>query len=330
MTSSTSHAPLRISKLAGRYLIFDIDDVMYLRRNHNMCSVFTGTTPQNPQQNVFMGLPLELMPEEVKVLVDKHVAYVADDAAFHPARLASLDAPSRQAYLQTLKDEGRAAYQEFVDQQRRKPKPSQVKAKNKKSEPSSSTESPRKGTEDEEEASLFDSSPAPTPADPTPKPEAEPEGYAVTHTTSSLLLTQQPPHQQPITSPIPSPAIEVPASYPLYAHLQHKGYYMMPGLRFGCDYNVYPGDPLRFHSHFQATHHGWEEEITMLDIVAGGRLGTGVKKGYLLGGAVSETHTEHIDGNDTGRGVDITASHGKGGDGTIPHVRTFCIEWAGM
>jgi len=47
---------------------------------------------------------------------------------------------------------------------------------------------------------------------------------------------------------------------------------MTPGLRFGCHYTVYPGDPLRFHSHFLATGADWDEEFDLLDIVGGGRL----------------------------------------------------------
>jgi tRNA-splicing endonuclease subunit Sen34 len=81
----------------------------------------------------------------------------------------------------------------------------------------------------------------------------------------------------------------------------------MPGLRFGCDYNVYPGDPLRFHSHFSATSYGWDEEFSMIDLIGGGRLGTRVKKSFLIGGE------------------DLDAEPDKGAA-----VRTFCIEWGGM
>jgi tRNA-splicing endonuclease subunit Sen34 len=45
-----------------------------------------------------------------------------------------------------------------------------------------------------------------------------------------------------------------------------------------------------------------------MDLVGGGRLGTGVKKGFLLGGV------EDRDGGDK-----------EDGD-----VRTFCVEWGGM
>ena len=44
----------------------------------------------------------------------------------------------------------------------------------------------------------------------------------------------------------------------------------------------------------------------MTEIVGGGRLGTSVKKGFMLGGKVEDG----TDGPDT--------------------VRTFCFEWAGM
>ncbi|KAI1498164.1 SEN34 subunit of tRNA-splicing endonuclease [Biscogniauxia marginata] len=355
--SSTGRAPVRISKVAGRYLLFDIDDIMYLRRHHNICSVFVGTTPQNPQQNIFMGLPVELMPEEAQVLVDKKVAYIFDDAAFHPARLASLDESTRRAYLQSLKNEGRMAALAAEESKKQfMPKVKQGKKKNKAPKEyvlfsEDAIEQEKGSTEDkeEEDSSLFDSAPAPR----TPKPEAaipaaaEIEAFIVTPTTTStMLLTPTAPHpppsppsesETPTLANLPPSSFAVgavenlPPSYPLYAHLQDKGYYMMPGLRFGCDYNVYPGDPLRFHSHFQAAHVGWDEEISMLDVVTGGRLGTNVKKGYLLGGAVTPTTTTSSESSRTND--DDNADSGTSStDAVTPAlpVRTFCVEWAAM
>ncbi|KAI1336024.1 SEN34 subunit of tRNA-splicing endonuclease [Xylariaceae sp. FL0016] len=362
MASAADRPFLRISKVAGRYLLFDIDDVMYLRRTHNICSVFVGTIPQNPSQNTFMGLPLELMPEEAQVLVNKKVAYVVDDAAFHVSRLTSMDVAARKAYLQPLKHEGKQAQLAIMEENKR----AQVARQHGKSEKSKrrrkagASEEPESSTtdsstptttasldpgtslkEDEEEVSLFDSSPIPRKPPNAPHAGAVPpvQSLLVTPTTSSLL-THPPPSASPPDTPSPAPVpeptapVELPPSYPLYAHLQDRGYYMMPGLRFGCDYNVYPGDPLRFHSHFQATHYGWEDEISMLDLVGGGRLGTNVKKGYLIGGAVGATDVSSGDGNGSGSGIagDDVSERGKGsGDGSLgPPVRTFCIEWAGI
>jgi len=324
---------IRIVKVAGRYLLFDIDDVMYLRRNHNICSVFVGTIPQNPQQNVFMGLPLELMPEEAQVLVDKGLAYVADDGTFHPARLAAFDEESRKAYIQSLKNQGKMMQMAALESSKRnKPRVNEGKSKKNKKEGKDSQNASNIGsvvgetTERKEDISLFDSVPAPP--KPSNKPSDEVEGYALTPTTSSFLL---PASFSLEVVAEQSANVDVPVSYPLFAHLHDKGYYMMPGLRFGCDYNVYPGDPLRFHSHFAAVHFGWDEEITMLDLVGGGRLATSVKKGYLFGGAVADKSTvgDSKDNQGVPLGEHAERPEQRGGS-VAPPVRAFCLEWAGM
>ena len=110
------------------------------------------------------------------------------------------------------------------------------------------------------------------------------------------------------------------SSYALFEHLHRLGYFMTPGLRFGCQYSVYPGDPLRFHSHFLATDLDWDEDVDLLDIIGGGRLSTGVKKGWMIGGV--EPAKKADDDDNDGRAIETgKASHG---------VRTFCIEWGGM
>ncbi|KAI1302759.1 SEN34 subunit of tRNA-splicing endonuclease [Xylaria venustula] len=326
--SSNNRPLVRISKVAGRYMLFDIDDVMYLRRNHNICSVFVGTIPQNPQQNLFMGLPLELMPEEAQVLVDMKVAYVVDDANFHPSQLATFDETSRRAYVQLLNNEGKKMQMAVIESQNQnRPKFQEGKSKRKKKkqteepERSSAKDKGSDGIDADESSSLFDSTS--TPGKPTNKLPGEVEGYILTPTTSSFLSPSLRPEADS------SAVVDVPVSYPLFAHLHDKGYYMMPGLRFGCDYNVYPGDPLRFHSHFAGVHIGWDEEITIMDLVGGGRLGTSVKKGYLIGGAVANGAEVKEDGHDISQDEKHHQPIIRGGP-VAPPVRTFCLEWAGM
>lgn len=45
-------------------------DIATLRSKHRICGVLTGTLPHLSQQNVFLGVPLVLMPEEVVLLVE--------------------------------------------------------------------------------------------------------------------------------------------------------------------------------------------------------------------------------------------------------------------
>lgn len=306
--------PIPISLIAGRYLLFDVNVVTYLRSTHHICGSLIGTIPQNPQQNVFLGLPVELMPEEAKLLVQKEVAYVVDDHAWHKSFHTS-DGVDRQKYLESLRATGVKARKAAQHNARKSSEKALAKiararaaAKAEASieegssiiietdvtDTSMDTSSTVDG--DSTEASLFgESSKAPsTFAFKTTAP------YAVTPTTT------YPPSSLP-QNPIPPSDPPVPSSYALFAHLHSLDYFIMPGLRFGCDFNVYPGDPLRFHSHFLATSYDFDQDIPMLDIIGGGRLGTAVKKGFLIGG------------------LDTDPEEGK-----EDNVRTFCIEWGGM
>ena len=86
----------------------------------------------------------------------------------------------------------------------------------------------------------------------------------------------------------------------VYEYLNQAGYWMTPGLRFGCEFTAYPGDPLRYHSHFMVHVEKEDEEIDMLTLVGGGRVATQTRKGWMLAG--------QVDGQ----------------------VRVFSIEWAGF
>jgi len=71
----------------------------------------------------------------------------------------------------------------------------------------------------------------------------------------------------------------------VFRDLWEKGYYMGGGSKFGGDWLVYPGDPLRYHSHFAATVQvSPSAPLRPMEIVAHGRLGTATKKAHLLCG----------------------------------------------
>ncbi|KAM3424175.1 hypothetical protein BST61_g11282 [Cercospora zeina] len=103
--------PIPIFKLAHRYVLYDANHVTYLRREHNISGVLMGTLPQASQQNVFLGLPLELMPEEARLLVEQNVAYIVDDTAEHKRNFlgSGLSEEERRAYQAALRKQGQAA-----------------------------------------------------------------------------------------------------------------------------------------------------------------------------------------------------------------------------
>lgn len=50
-------------------------DITTLRSQHHICGILTGTLPHLSQQNVFLGVPLILMPEEAVLLVENGINY---------------------------------------------------------------------------------------------------------------------------------------------------------------------------------------------------------------------------------------------------------------
>jgi tRNA-splicing endonuclease subunit Sen34 len=347
--------------------------------------VLVGTIPNLSQQNVFLGVPLELMPEEARVLVERGAAYVVDDADVHQKNFMEMSREERLKYMEDMDSRGDdVAKEQQAQAERRKDRALKEKglrrevleqasaATDEKFQAGDSTvtssglgfimkgsnfsdasEEQSEGSEDEsttteddplpvddssvassglgfimkgsnfsdswvqvkapkidssaaEDVSLFEPAPTPAPASPSPAasvPASTAKGvpvqkHFVTPTTSYPPL---PTPSQDAALPLPS----VPDSYPLFRYLHSKGYYHMPGLRFGCHYNVYPGDPLRYHSHFAATGLRWDQKFDLLDVVGGGRLGTGTKKAYMIGGEDPEVE-----------------------DGES--VRAFSVEWAAL
>ena len=292
--------PIHIPMVAGRYLLFDIDVVTYLRRTHHICGTFIGSIPQIPQQNVFLGLPVELMPEEARLLVLKGVAHIVDDFAWHKERFNTFEGADRAKYFESLKSEGfKARRSAEAISQHKKQNALAKQAVRKSREHSSGGVVVKVPIDDGDLKSLFSYERPESPsASSLSMPDDKPYAITPTASYSASFLTPNPNEEAEPRAP---------SSYPLFTHLHSKGYFVMPGLRFGCDYNVYPGDPLRFHSHFAAVSYNWDEELALVDLIGGGRLGTRVKKAFLIGGKDLNTKAEDSDG-----------------------MRTFSIEWGGM
>lgn len=299
-SSTASDGPVRISQIAGRYLVFDQAAVARLRRQQNINGLLVGTTPQQPTQNIFLGLPIEIRPEEAGALVSAGAAFVVDDAAAH--RDALLTHSGKQvgtnAYVEALRRQKDVAQRALAEQKAQKAaeaaskhKQSRSKAKPKvKSGDDTVTQS------GDGETSIFEGE-APQKRQNTHNVDNAPKNLAVTPTSSEELVCANLFEQHTVSN--------VPDG-PLCRFLQRTGYFMTPGLRFGSQYSVYPGDPLRFHAHFMANEYAWTEPIPSLEIVEGGRLATAVKKAFLIGG-----------------------KNPDGADGE-EDVRTFSIEWAAM
>lgn len=319
----------RISQKVERYFLYSADIITWLRREHHILGVLIGTLAQIPQQNVFLGIPLELQPEEARLLVEEGLAYIVDDLQWHSKRYSEMTREEREAYKANLRHEGEKLAkanlkesQKRSEQALRKRQQQQQRHSRGESEKADldSAATPTDAEGLPEEDCLF-GVPQPRTAFPSPSlsqtSSKDVIPFSIIPSTSQSLL---PP--SPTTTKQGLPTVN-PASYALFKHLYKEGYFLSPGLRFGCQFLVYPGDPLRFHSHFLAVGADWDEDIDLLDMVGGGRLGTGVKKSWLIGGPCSS--------GVQGQGTEIWEQGEKDDVAeTGAEARAFCIEWGGM
>ena len=321
----------RISSSVERYMLYDINSITWLRKTQHILGVLIGTLPQIPQQNVFLGLPLELMPEEARLISEKGLAYVVDDLEWHYAGIKASTQENRDTFRRELAREGReaakAAERKKLESTERAMRRLRLGSTPDRDAQASLVDDGASiaGTDDPESlyASVTLDPPEPPSATDSRVSTHGTDAWGITPTTSYPPLAT-PPHNVDMTPP----KVQA-SSYALFKHLHARDYYMSPGLRFGCQYLVYPGDPLRFHSHFLAVGMDWDEDINLLDIVGGGRLGTGVKKGWLIGG-VENQEDYMTDPNERSEGDEPNKTLEENKHIYSGRVRTFCIEWGGM
>ncbi|GAA5968223.1 hypothetical protein JCM11641_003777 [Rhodosporidiobolus odoratus] len=316
--------PVKLLIANQKACLWDLNDIQKLRVQHHICGVLSGTLPQVTQQNVFLGLPLVLLPEEVVLLVRNKLAILVNDPSAHlpPTLAESTSYSTSRASAITAQQEA----SRLNDLERKR----EFEAKNRDKIEKKRAEKEKKRKEREDQirkdglevfvpdlAQGAENTGAPAAAAsagassaPSPLPVASPSQK------STLASATEPPlHLAPYTiliEPTSSPfawydpsaeAVSYPTlesakkagiwNYPLnpvqdarckvFEDLWRRGFYMGGGLRFGGDFLVYPGDPLRYHSHFTLTVLSTPSTSIMpLDLVAYGRLATAVKKAHLL------------------------------------------------
>ena len=98
-------------------------------------------------------------------------------------------------------------------------------------------------------------------------------------------------------------------NYQMFKYLKSKGLMMLPGMRFGGIFVSYPGDPLRYHAHqIINSLDYYNDDINLKKLCNRGRLATGVRKVWVVGGIVKDKEDK-----------DSTES-----------MKCFSIEWAGF
>lgn len=304
---------ITIFVVGGRGLIYDLETLKELREAHSVCGTLTGILPSVPQQNVFMGLPLELMPEDVEYLVKElRVAHLVDDVQQHKEAVGSFTRRDEQFVIsarELRKELQLSAHRDLMWAKK--------KAQSKQNDISN-------GDYDEahEKARYLESI--------SVSDKAGIVYEVPTCTERDILRTYRgySPDKDVWTTQLSS--VIVPpsrASYNMYRYLKRKGYFVSPGLRFGGQFLAYPGDPLRFHSHHIAIGYQWDQKFSVLDIVGGGRLGTAVKKCWAVGARKDKGSTSSSP--DRNRTV-APANDEERREFEDSQYEIYTIEWAGF
>lgn len=281
---TAEHSKIRIHLQQGKAFLWRAEDARKIREEHGLVGNLVGALARKPRQNTRLGLPLQLLPEEARLLVEIGAARLvhhclADQEPSVVGTDVSIDVDEKESYKKCLhnsfEEQRKLALQdkkcklvglsERIAEGRSKSKRPRVAQEEEPME--SSSQGPIKELLNLEQTFHF------------PK-----EAMMVQIPTAQLRLgNEKAVNIQEVSSEWPYPGQKNhEARYKVFRDLWQKGYYLTSGGKFGGDFLVYPGDPMRFHAHYIAICSPQDKDIALSDIITAGRLGTNVKKTVLL------------------------------------------------
>ncbi|XP_029922431.1 tRNA-splicing endonuclease subunit Sen34 isoform X2 [Myripristis murdjan] len=247
-------------------LVWHAADVRAVRAL-GLVGALVGSLPRQPRQNGRLGRPLLLGREEERLLAESHQA-----AHLTPAQGGGEEAHRQQ--VEQYEEAQRRSYEEQSVLALQDRKGALLRAMSGQDR----GEAPPDGTSDEALSgrlrALDQSFSFPRSALAVQLSTAR-AGLACCPETRRFLRASR-----PIRSQDDGPRAE--ARYRVFRDLRGRGFYLTSAGKFGGDFLVYPGDPLRFHAHFIAVCVSLDEAVSLLDVLAVARLGSNVKKTVLL------------------------------------------------
>ncbi|CAH2319235.1 tRNA-splicing endonuclease subunit Sen34 [Pelobates cultripes] len=286
-----------ISLLEGKALVWNAEDVKEIREKHGLVGNLVGALVRKPRQNLRLGLPLELLPEETRLLVEIGAATLVRNCSSQKANSKEDDlSVDKISSLSSVEDEDNVqsevdAYKQYLQDSYTEQRSLALQEKRRILESLSDRivegRTKRKRKNDNEEETPMESSPqGPIKelqdlAETFNFPQEAMMVHLPTARTSVGKVQEVDLHQASVDWPYAGQA-EHELRYKVFKDLWERGYFLTSGNKFGGDFLVYPGDPMRFHAHFIIICYPYNKDIPMTDIITAGRLGTNVKKTVLL------------------------------------------------
>ncbi|XP_018425800.1 PREDICTED: tRNA-splicing endonuclease subunit Sen34 [Nanorana parkeri] len=292
--AESERSKILIHLLEGNAFVWNAEDARKIREKHGLMGKLVGALVRKPMQNTRLGLPLELLPEETRLLVEIGAATLVcrcfkEKKHAHPSN-SPMDgtSPSSTVPEEESSKAGAEVFQNFLKNSYKEQRRLAVEEKRRTLESLSETimKFKNKRKHGEQEEPMESSSHGPI---------NELQNLEETFNfPEEAMMVQIPTAQTSIQSIEEVDLCKASPDWPYIGQKKHelrfkvfrdlwqKGYYLTSGSKFGGDFLVYPGDPMRFHAHYIAICFPQDEEIALSDIITAGRLGTNVKKTVLL------------------------------------------------
>ncbi|XP_036881755.2 tRNA-splicing endonuclease subunit Sen34 isoform X2 [Manis javanica] len=282
----------------GRSLVWGAEAVQALRERLGVGGRTVGALPRGPRQNSRLGLPLLLMPEEARLLAEigavTLVSAPLPDPRQHSLALASFKRQQEEGFREqsALAIEARRTRRQELLEKIAEGQAAKKQRLEQESGTSESQEDSGNQAEGENEANTSQASGEHEHAG-SASPQPGPSNGVAPLPRSALLVQlatarPRPVKARPLDWHVQSkdwPHAGCPAHelrYSIYRDLWERGFFLSAAGKFGGDFLVYPGDPLRFHAHYIAQCWAPGDPIPLQDLVSAGRLGTSVRKTLLL------------------------------------------------
>uniref|UniRef100_A0A8C2WNX9 tRNA-splicing endonuclease subunit Sen34 n=1 Tax=Cyclopterus lumpus TaxID=8103 RepID=A0A8C2WNX9_CYCLU len=255
MDGRPSSAVVGVSLCDSAPLLWRVEDLRTVR-SQGLVGALLGSLPRTPRQNVRLGRPMLLLPEEERLLTERHAAAAA------PGDQVSSPAANQ---VQQHREDQQRSYEEQSVLALEDRKSALLRAMT-----SSHTDEALQGRLEALDRSFTLPSSA----------------LAVQLSTARAGLSYCPEARDFLRADRPirgQDELSCHASrYQVFRDLRGRGFYLTSAGKFGGDFLVYPGDPLRFHAHFISVCLSLDESVCLLDVLAVSRLGSNVKKTVLL------------------------------------------------
>ncbi|XP_045766252.1 tRNA-splicing endonuclease subunit Sen34 [Maniola jurtina] len=248
----------------GIAYIWNSDDWHNVRAIHRICGTLIGSVPSFPRQNDFQGLPMALMSEEAALLVENGICELIELPKLNDNLTDEQKQQIEKINDKTLAEQAEALRKRKIEQLSQKLDIIVAGKKQKMmSKGISNVVIDKDALLQEEINKLTNLAPA----------------HILVHLPTEHHIETE---RKQVSVSILRPSVfdkKGASRYAIFKDLWQKGFHMTSGSKFGADFLVYPGDPVKFHAMYMLRClNDYATLFRPASLVAFGRLSVAVNK----------------------------------------------------